>query len=100
MEKLLKDCPYYASYTIPAGTYDGLDVDTQTVTVKATLICSANLTDDGSTNGSISDFATGKKGIVVGSYNTSSNYGANDGIDNSADFAARGWKVRPVVNLK
>ena len=25
---------------------------------------------------------------------------ANDGIDNSADFAARGWKVRPVVNLK
>ena len=46
MEKLLKDCPYYASYTIPAGTYDGLDVDTQTVTVKATLICSANLTDE------------------------------------------------------
>ena len=25
---------------------------------------------------------------------------ANDGTDNSADFAARGWKVRPVVNLK
>ncbi len=46
MQKLLKDCPYYASYTIPAGTYDGLDVDTQTVTVKATLICSANLTDE------------------------------------------------------
>ena len=46
MEKLLKDCPYYAAYTIPAGTYDGLDVDTQTVTVKATLICSANLTDE------------------------------------------------------
>lgn len=46
MEKLLKDCPYYASYTIPAGTYDGLDVDTQTITVKATLICSANLTDE------------------------------------------------------
>ncbi len=46
MEKLLKDCPYYASYTIPAGTYDGLDVDTQTVTVKATLICSANMTDE------------------------------------------------------
>ena len=46
MQKLLKDCPYYASYTIPAGTYDGLDVDTQTITVKATLICSANLTDE------------------------------------------------------
>lgn len=25
---------------------------------------------------------------------------ANDGIDNSADFTRRGWKVRPVVNLK
>ncbi len=25
---------------------------------------------------------------------------ANDGTDNSADFFARGWKVRPVVNLK
>lgn len=25
---------------------------------------------------------------------------ANDGTDNSADFFSRGWKVRPVVNLK
>lgn len=46
MQKLLADCPYYASYTIPAGTYDGLNEDVQTITVKATLICSANLTDD------------------------------------------------------
>ena len=25
---------------------------------------------------------------------------ANDGTDNTADFTSRGWKVRPVVNLK
>lgn len=42
--------------------------------------------DDGSTNGSISDFATGKKEIVVGSYNTSSNYGAIDGYIYKPDY--------------
>jgi hypothetical protein len=46
MEKLLADCPWYASYTIPAGTYKGVDTDTVTVTVKATLICRADLDDD------------------------------------------------------
>ena len=46
MEKLLADCPWYASYTIPAGTYNGFDEDTVTVTVKATLVCRADLPDD------------------------------------------------------
>jgi TRAP transporter TAXI family solute receptor len=46
MAKILADCPWYASYTIPAGTYSGLDVDTVTVTVKATLVCRADLPDD------------------------------------------------------
>ena len=46
MTKLLADCPWYASYTIPAGTYNGFDEDTVTVTVKATLICRADLPDD------------------------------------------------------
>jgi TRAP transporter TAXI family solute receptor len=46
MEKLLADCPWYASYTIPAGTYNGFDEDTETVTVKATLVCRADLDDD------------------------------------------------------
>lgn len=46
MEKLLADCPWYASYTIPAGTYNGFDEDTKTVTVKATLVCRADLDDD------------------------------------------------------
>ncbi len=45
MEKLLADCPWYASYTIPAGTYNGFDEDTTTVTVKATLVCRADLDD-------------------------------------------------------
>ena len=46
MEKLLADCPWYASYTIPAGTYSGFDQDAVTVTVKATLVCRADLPDD------------------------------------------------------
>ena len=45
MEKLLSDCPWYASYTIPAGTYNGFDEDAVTVTVKATLVCRADLPD-------------------------------------------------------
>ena len=46
MAKLLAACPWYASYTIPAGTYSGFDSDTVTVTVKATLVCRADLPDD------------------------------------------------------
>ena len=46
MTKLLADCPWYASYTIPGGTYNGFDDDTVTVTVKATLVCRADLSDD------------------------------------------------------
>ena len=46
MEKLLTDCPWYAAYTIPAGTYNGFDEDAVTVTVKATLVCRADLDDD------------------------------------------------------
>lgn len=43
---IMDACPYYASYTIPAGTYESFQKDTQTITVKATLICSANLSDE------------------------------------------------------
>ena len=46
MAKLLADCPWYASYTIPAGTYSGFNADAVTVTVKATLVCRADLPDD------------------------------------------------------
>ena len=46
MAKLLAACPWYASYTIPAGTYSGFDSDAVTVTVKATLVCRADLPDD------------------------------------------------------
>jgi TRAP transporter TAXI family solute receptor len=44
--KLTASCPYYTAYTIPAGTYNGLDEDAQTVTVKATLIVSDSVDDD------------------------------------------------------
>ncbi len=46
MASLLKTCPWYASITIPAGTYEGFDKNTNTITVKATLICSANLDEE------------------------------------------------------
>jgi TRAP transporter TAXI family solute receptor len=46
LAKLLDACPWYAAYTIPAGTYKGQDDDAVTVTVKATLVCRADLPDD------------------------------------------------------
>lgn len=46
MEKLLTACPWYAALTIPAGTYAGFDEDAVTITVKATLVCRADLNDD------------------------------------------------------
>ena len=46
MTKLLADCPWYAKIVLPAGTYEGFDEDATTVTVKATLICTADTPDD------------------------------------------------------
>ena len=46
MSKLLASCPWYASLTIPAGTYSGFDKDTVTITVKATLVAKASLSDE------------------------------------------------------
>ena len=36
----------YTECTIPAGTYDGIDTDTQTVAVKAIIIANADVTDE------------------------------------------------------
>jgi len=44
--KLMADSPFYTAYNIPAGTYDGQTEDVTTVTVKATLIVSANASED------------------------------------------------------
>ncbi|MBQ4600256.1 MAG: TAXI family TRAP transporter solute-binding subunit [Oscillospiraceae bacterium] len=44
--KLMNDCPFYTAYTIPAGTYEGQTEDVQTVTVKATMIVSADASED------------------------------------------------------
>ena len=46
MAKLLDSCPWYASLTIPAGTYAGFDEDAVTITVKATLVARADLDED------------------------------------------------------
>ncbi len=45
-DKLMKDTPFYTTYKIPAATYDGQKEDVTTVTVKATLIVSANASED------------------------------------------------------
>ena len=44
--KLMADCPFYTTYTIPAGTYEGQNEDVTTVTVKATLIVSASASEE------------------------------------------------------
>lgn len=45
-EKLMAECPFYTLFTIPAGTYEGQTEDITTVTVKATLIVSADASED------------------------------------------------------
>ena len=45
-DKLMAECPFYTTYTIPAGTYEGQTEDVTTVTVKATLIVSAGASED------------------------------------------------------
>lgn len=45
-EAMMASCPFYTVYTVPAGTYPGQDADVQTVTVKATLIVSADASED------------------------------------------------------
>ena len=45
-EKLMKDNTFYSVYKIPANTYKNQTADVTTVTVKATLIVSANADED------------------------------------------------------
>ena len=45
--KILADkYPYYTTYPIPGGSYKGVDNDVQTVAIKATLICSPDLSEE------------------------------------------------------
>lgn len=45
-QKLIEEHPFYTAMTIPAGTYNGVDEDAATVSVRATLIASADLSDE------------------------------------------------------
>jgi len=45
-DKIMANCPYYTKYVVPAGTYEGQTEDVSTITVKATLIVSAELSED------------------------------------------------------
>lgn len=46
MDILQEKYPFYTSYTIPAGSYKGVDTDTKSVAVKATYIVSDRLSED------------------------------------------------------
>lgn len=46
IEKLVADNPYYRVATIPAGMYEGTDVDVTTFGVGATFVTSANVPDE------------------------------------------------------
>lgn len=46
IEALQADYPWYASYTIPAGTYDKQDEDVQTSAVKLTLFITADVDEE------------------------------------------------------
>jgi TRAP transporter TAXI family solute receptor len=46
VDKLVADNPYYAKATIPGGMYRGNPDDTQTFGVRATLVTSADVSDD------------------------------------------------------
>jgi TRAP transporter TAXI family solute receptor len=46
IEKIQKDYPWYAAYTIPAGTYEGQDKDVTTTAVKMLLLTDKALLDD------------------------------------------------------
>jgi len=44
--KLMADCPFYTEYIIPAGTYNGQTEDVKTVNIMATLIVSADASEE------------------------------------------------------
>ena len=46
LANLQKDYGFYAAYTVPAGTYNGVDADVTTVAVKATFIVSNDLDEE------------------------------------------------------
>ena len=46
IDSLIADYPFYAKTVIPAGTYDGLDVDTTTVAIRAMLVCRNDVSED------------------------------------------------------
>ena len=46
LAKLQADYGFYAEYTVPAGTYNGIDTDAKTVAVKATFIVSNELDEE------------------------------------------------------
>ncbi len=46
IEALKANYPFYSAYPVPGGTYKGVDEDVQTVAVKATIICKADLPEE------------------------------------------------------
>ena len=49
-EKLIEQCPYYNKHVILSGTYAGLDADVTTISVQATMIASADMSEEDAYN--------------------------------------------------
>ena len=45
-QALMRDYPFFVTYTIPAGVYRGVNAPVQTVAVRATLLASTRLSED------------------------------------------------------
>ena len=43
---LIDMCPYYSAYTVPAGTYKGMDEDVQTVAIAAMVLARDDVSED------------------------------------------------------
>ncbi len=43
---LIDMCPYYSAYTVPAGTYKGMDSDVQTVAIAAMVLARDDVAED------------------------------------------------------
>ena len=45
-DRIMESCPYYATIQIPANTYPGQESTVDTITIKATMIVDADLSDE------------------------------------------------------
>ena len=82
-DELISRCPYYNKHVILSGTYDGLDQDTNTLSIQATMIVSADASEEDVYN------------LTAGIYENTEGISAilSRGIDMSVENATTGVTV-------